>query len=196
MVMDMRHVERLKPIAPEILSVDATVLAQITERKNFYAGLDKHPAAMAMAGDRRAVVATNMRTTIAPRHGWELIEDNLLSGAYEWLVDDELIVRLSKTTPESRAEHVRALAGIQDTLFRTKPLAKAPREVLLIRLIGNPLDGEPTVDVAPVSPQGKVGVGIPLKAIAAASTDRIPNTKTPDKPSVTLPGVRRVAKSE
>jgi hypothetical protein len=191
MVIGRSLVERLKPIAPEILSEDAKAVARVAERKGFYAGLDKHPAAMAMAGDRRAVVATAMRATIAPRHGWVLIEDHFHSGAYEWIVGD-LIVRLSKTTPESREENAKALLGIQDPLFKTAPHPKAPREEVLIRLNVNPLAGPTTVDVVPVGPRGETGTAIPLKAIAAASTERIP-TKTPAKPGVTLSGVRRRA---
>lgn len=192
MVIERKLVECLEPIAAEILSEDAKAVAQVAERKGFYAGLDKHPAAMAMAGDRRAVVATAMRATIAPRHGWVLIEDHFHCGAYEWMVGD-LIVRLSKTTPEAREEQAKALLGISEPLFEAPPHPKAPRDVVLIRLNGNPLAGPTTVDVMPVGPRGETGSAVPLRALAAATTEHIPNTKTPAKPSVTLPGVRRRA---
>lgn len=191
MVIDAPLLDRLKPIAPDILSIDADAVAQVAKRRSVFAGLDKHPAAVAMAGERRAMVATAMRATIAPRHGWELIEDNLFSGAYEWLADD-LIVKLSKTTPESREQAPKALLGVQESLLPDRPLAKAPRETVLIRLMGNPLEGA-SVDIVPVGPNGTTGLPVSLTAIAAAKTDRIPNTGKPAKPSVTLPGVRRAS---
>lgn len=144
-----------------------------------------------MASERRAIVATEMRTTIAPEFGWTLIEDNLKCGAYEWLVSD-VVIRLSKTNRVARLEAVAALLGIQGALFEMAAHPSAPHDEVLIRLMGNAIDGA-SVDVVPVGQHGSVSTPLPLKAIAATQTGQIPNTGGPAKTSVTLPGTRRSA---
>lgn len=183
-------------MAAAILAEDVRASTQVAERKSVYASLDPQPAAVAMANERRAIVATAMRKEIAPAAGWTLIEDNLRSGAYEWIAADGVAVRLSKTTPESRLqEAAKALQGIQSELIEFAPPPEGQRETVLIRLMGNPLS-EASVDVIPVSRKGVRASAIPLKAIATMKTERFPDTSTPKKTSVTLPGVRHAAESE
>jgi hypothetical protein len=191
MISSPRLIELLQPAATSILSADATAIARLAERRSAFAGLDHQPVAAAMAGERRAIVATEMRTVIAPSLGWTLVEDNLACGAYEWLVSD-VAVRLSKTTRASRLEAAKALLGIQDTLFETTADPAGPRDEVLIRLMGNALK-EASVDVIPVGHDGSLSTAIPLKAIATVQVERIPSTDAPAKTSVTLPGTRRHA---
>lgn len=146
-----------------------------------------------MASERRAIVATEMRKTIAPELGWRLIEDNLPCGAYEWLVGS-VMIRLSKTNRESRLEAVAALLGIQAPLFEMAAHPSAPRDEVLIRLMGSAIDGA-NVDVVPMTQDGSISTPLPLKAIAATQTGQIPNTGVPEKTSVTLPGRRRSAET-
>lgn len=183
-------------MAAAILAADARATAQVAERKSIYASLDHQPAAAAMANERRAMVATEMRKEIAPGAGWTLVEDNLASGAYEWIADEGVAVRLSKTTPESRLkEAAKALQGVQSELIELPPPPEGPSETVLIRLMGNPLS-EVSVDVVPVRRKGVRASAIPLKAIATIKTERFRNGSTPTKPVVKLPGVRRAAESE
>ena len=156
-----------------------------------FAALDKQPAAAAMANERRAIVATAMRTTIAPAAGWTLIEDNFMSGAYEWLVGD-VVLRLSKTNRESRL--AAALQGVQVPLFESSAAPSAPRDEAMIRLMGSPINGA-SVDVVAIGMSGAVSTPLPLRAIAAMQTAKIPNTGAPAAPRVTLPRTRRSAES-
>lgn len=195
MVADERIINILKPVAAEILGADAEILADLLKRKSVYAGYDHQPGATAMANERRAHVATKMRTVIAPRYGWVLVEDHVASGAYEWRVDG-FTVRVSKTTPESRQEEAaKTLLAVQPSLFEILPVPATSTETVLIRLRGNPLT-RPTVDVISMHSKGAAPSAISLKAIAAANVERLPATSTPGKPRVTLPGVRRAAESE
>ena len=85
MISDLELVEVVQPAVAAVLDTDAVVLAQIAERRHVYASMDPQPAATAMALERRAFVATEMRKNIGPSCGWELIEEHLESGAYEWV---------------------------------------------------------------------------------------------------------------
>ena len=189
MISNERLIELLQPAASAILSADAAAIARLAERKSALAGLDHQPAAAAMASERRAIVATEMRATIAPALGWTLVEDNLSCGAYEWLIDD-VTIRLSKTTRASRLEAAKALLGIQGTLFKTTADPAGPGDEALIRLMGNALT-EASVDVVAVGQDGSLSTAISLKAIATVQVERIPSTGAPAKTSVTLPGTRR-----
>jgi hypothetical protein len=190
MLSDVALIELFRPAAAKILGVDATAIAQVAERKDSFAGLDHQPAATAMANERRAIVATEMRTTIAPELGWTLVEDNLQCGAYEWLAGD-VAVRLSKTTRASRMEDAKAQLGIQGSLFETTAAPTGPRDEVLIRLKGNVLKGT-KVDVVSVDRHGKLSTSFSLTTIAALETVRIRTVDTPPaKTSVTLPGTRR-----
>jgi hypothetical protein len=193
MVSDLRVIELLQPAVSEILSADAKAIAVLAQRKSDFAGLDSQPASTTMALERRARVATEMRTTIAPKLGWTLIEDNLPCGAYEWLAED-VVIRLSKTTRASRIEAFKACFGIQDTLFVTTASPAGPRDEVLIRLQGNALKGA-SIDAAAVRSDGHLSTTIPLKVIAAIQTSRITTVGEPEKTTVTLPGVRRSADS-
>jgi hypothetical protein len=186
-------IELLQPAASSILDVDARAVADLAARKGMFSGLDHQPAASAMAGERRAKVATEMRAKIAPGLGWVIIEDNLECGAYEWLADD-VVIRLSKTNRVSRLVSVAALLGVQAPLFPTVAEAAGPRDEVLIRLMGDPLTGA-SVDVASVRHDGGLSTAIPLKAIAAAQIDQVPNTGVPAKTTVALPGTRRPAET-
>jgi hypothetical protein len=194
-VISEPHLIRLlRPAAAPILEADATAITQLNQRKSVFSALDKQPAAAAMAGERRAMVATTMRKTIAPELNWELIEDNLQCGAYEWLVDG-VTVRLSKTTRASRQEAAKVLLGIQGELFSTVAHPGGPRDEVLIRLMGNVLVGA-SVDAVAVGANGDTsGAVIPLQAIAVAETVPIEGTREPATPKVTLPGVDLPAES-
>ena len=193
MVASEHLIELLQPAAAAILDADAAAVEQVAARRSTFAGLDHQPAAAAMAGERRAIVATKMRTDIAPGLGWELIEDNLICGAYEWLVGG-VTVRLSKTTRALRQEAAKALLGIQGVLFKTTADPAAPRDEVLIRLMGSALT-DASVDVVPVKQDGSLSTALPLKAIAAVQIARIPNTGAPAKTTVTLPETDRSIKS-
>jgi hypothetical protein len=190
MVASERLIELLQPAAPAILEADARAVAHVAERKHAFAALDKQPASAAMAGERRAIVATEMRTVIAPKLGWVLVEDHLKWGAYEWVVGDDILIRLSKTTRESRLEAVATLLGIQGALFETAPHPAAPRDQVLIRLMGNPLVGA-SVDVVPVARDERPTTALPLRAVAATQAVAIPNAGVPAKTTVSLPSTRR-----
>jgi hypothetical protein len=192
MLSEPQTIRLFAPAAAAILETDAKAIARLLERKTAFAGLDNQPAASAMAFERRAIVATEMRGVIAPELGWTLIEDNLACGAYEWLVGD-VLVRLSKTTRESRLEAV--LSGLEHTgvptpLFETVASPSGPRDEVLVRLMGNALKGA-TVDVVSISRNGERAFAIPLSDIAATQTKRMPDTGEQEKTSVTLPGTRR-----
>ena len=194
MVVSERVIELFQPAAAGILEADSRAVAHVAERKSAFAAWDKQPAAAAMASERRAIVATELRTTVAPSLGWMLVEDHLKCGAYEWIVDDDILVRLSKTTPDSRLEATAALLGLQYPLFETAPHPTAPRDEILIRLNGNPLVGT-SVDVLPVTRDGRAATALPLAAIAATRTVKLPNAGKPPTPTVRLPGSRRSRES-
>lgn len=187
----------MKPAAPRILAADEDAIAGLAPRASFFAGLDQQPAAVSLAAERRAVVASAMRAQIAPALGWELIEDHLASGGYEWLADGSVTVRLSKTTPESRREAARQqLLGVQPELEHF--LLPSPSrhtsvgEAILIRLNGDPL-GQAGVDVIAAGPKGPVGAAVSLRAIAEMQVEEIrPAAAKPAKPKVSLPGARPV----
>ena len=157
--------------------------------------MDSQPAATAMALERRAFVATEMRKTIAPSCGWELIEEHLESGAYEWVAGGTL-VRLSKTNRDSRLEDVKTslrLQGVQASLFKTSAHPGGPRDEVLLRLMGNALHGA-SVDAVALGPHGKLGQPIPLRLIAEMQVERVQPTSA-RKPNIKLPHKRQTEES-
>lgn len=191
MVATERLIRLVHPFAADFLGIDADAVKWVKENQRVYAGFDRQPVAAAAAMQRRAFVATEVRKLIETKMGWPLNEDKLPCGGYEWLPDG-LSVRLSKTTPESRLEETKALLGVQGELLGPSeaPIADDQREIVLIRLMGNPLE-KPTVDVVSLADSGRHGVAVPMSAIAAAAMDRLPSTGRPAKTSVTLPGRQR-----
>jgi hypothetical protein len=193
MIATEKMIDILRPAAPRILAIDEDAIAGLAQRRKFFAGLDQQPAAVALAAERRMLVATAMRAEIAPALGWELIEEYLDCGAYEWLVESSVTVRLSKTTPESRREAVtKQILGVQAELenFILPPPARSSSsdEAFLIRLNGDPL-GQAGVDVIAAGPKGPVGAAVSLRAIAEMQTEELrPAAATPSKPKVSLPG--------
>lgn len=195
MVATDRLIRLVQPIAADLLAIDASAIDWVKTNQSAYAGYDHQPAAAAAAMQRRAFVATEARKLIDKKLGWPLNEKTWPSGGYEWLPDG-VSVRLSKTTPESRLEETKALLGIQEELLgpTEAPLRNDSRELVLIRLMGSPLE-KPTLDVVSLADDGRHGVAVPMSAVAAANTDRLPSTGTPAKTTVTLPGDRRIAES-
>ncbi|MEA2201762.1 MAG: hypothetical protein QOI89_2358 [Solirubrobacteraceae bacterium] len=195
MISDPQLIDVVQPVVAALLDFDARALAQVAARRDVYANMDAQPAATAMALERRAVVATQLRKEIAPGCGWELITEHLESGAYEWLAGKTL-VRLSKTNRESRLEDVRAslgLQGVQDTLFDTAAQAGGPRDEILIRLMGNALHGA-SVDAVALGARGQLGTPIPLRTIAEMQVQRVVPATAP-KPRITVPGLGRTEDS-
>jgi hypothetical protein len=180
-----RTIALLAPAAAAILAADAKALELVRARKDQYALYDAQPAAAAMAGERRASVATTMRTSIAPRHGWALRTEHLESGAYEWDIEGGALLRLSKTTRESRQDAALASMGIQSVLFEMARPANSGADLLLVRLIGNPL-GVATVDVAHVDSHGRVLFRIPMVTIAKSLVVGTVELETPSA-TVDLP---------
>lgn len=195
MVATNRLIRLVQPFAADFLAIDADAIEWVKSNQRLYAGLDHQPVAAAAAMHRRAYVATGARKLIASKMGWPLNDDTLPCGGYEWL-PESVSVRLSKTTPESRLEEAKALLGVQSELLLPDeaPPRENQREIVLIRLMGNPLT-RPTVDVVSLADKGRHGVAVPMSAIASANTERLPSTGTPTKTSVTLPGERRIAES-
>ncbi len=194
MVITKRQIEVFIPVAAGITASDARAIERVKERKGLYAGLDPQPAAVAMASERRALVATDMRRDIAPEAGWTLIDDNLPNGAYEWQGPRGEFIRLSKTTPESRKlEAAKSFQGIQEELIVPPPPPAGLREEILIRLMGDPLK-DPTVDIVCVGRKGVRSSAVSVAAIAKMQTERFPG-KAPAKTTVTLPGTRRIAET-
>ncbi len=193
-VNDARLIKALQPVAADILSEDAAAGTEIATRKRGLAGLDNHGISSSVAMERRSRVGTALWKTIAPRAGWTLIEKYHPSGAYEWHFE-ELAIRLSKTTPESRlADAAKHFHGPQGALFEMQPVPGEKRPTILVRLVGNPLEDNAKVDAIWADVKG--ARPIPLKAIAMSAVDRLPATATPPAtPTVTLPGVRRDAES-
>jgi len=193
MVISKRLINQLHPLAADTLGFDAAAIEHVKARQGDYARYDHQPGAAALAMERRAYVATELRKLIETKLGWPLNEKTLPCGGYEWLPDGWSI-RLSKTTPESRREDTLALLGIQEELLppAQTPASDEEREVVLIRLKGNPLI-RPSIDVLSLSSDGAHGTAVPLSAIAAANIDRLPITGKPAKATVTLPGDQRSA---
>ncbi|HET8955249.1 MAG TPA: hypothetical protein VFN18_06275 [Solirubrobacterales bacterium] len=191
MVISKRLITQLQPIAADVLGFDAAAIAHLKQRQGDYAGYDYQPGASALAMERRAFVATEMRKLIEAKLEWPMNQKSLPCGGYEWLPDGWSI-RLSKTTPESRREDTLALLGIQEELLppSVSPTPDDEREIVLIRLRGNPLL-RPKVDVLSLSSDGVHGTAVPLSAIAAANIDRLPSSGKPAKTTVTLPGDQR-----
>ena len=193
MVATEKMIEIVRPAAAGILAVDGDAIAELQSRRGFFSGKDQQPAAVALAAERRMILATAMRAEIAPALGWELIEEHLGCGAYEWLVDGSVTVRLSKTTPESRREAVtKQILGVQPELehFILPPPARhsSTDEAILIRLNGDPL-GQASIDIIAAGPKGPVGAPVSLRAIAEIETKEIrPAAAAPSKPKVSLPG--------
>jgi hypothetical protein len=193
MVATEKMIDIVRPAAPRILAIDGDAIAGLSRRRKLFAGVDQQPAAVALAAERRMLVATAMRAEIAPALGWELIEEHLDCGAYEWLVDGSVTVRLSKTTPESRrATAAKQILGVQPELehFILPPPARSSlgEEAFLIRLNGDPL-GQASVDVIAAGPKGPVGAAVSLRAIAEMEAEEIrPAASAPSKPKVSLPG--------
>lgn len=177
------------PIAADILEADANAVADIVSRRTRYEAYDFQPSATAMATERRAAVATALRAKVGPSVGWELNAEAYESGGYEWVIDGGEVVRLAKTTPESRRHRVFASAGIQDTLF-TQPKPIGGGEILLIRLNGNPLHAA-SVDVVNIDPTGKPWNSVDMKHLAELAVSAIPR-KAPPKPTVGLPDHLRI----
>ncbi len=196
MISDPKLIEVVQPAVAALLDSDARAIAQVAARREVYTSMDPQPAATAMALERRALVATEMRKDIAPSCDWQLIEEHLESGAYEWLAGDTL-VRLSKTNRESRLEDVKAalgLQGVQGTLFNTSAHAAGPRDEILIRLMGNALRGA-SINAVALGAQGELGSPIPLQRIAEMQVERVVPVSTP-KPRITVPGVRRIERTD
>lgn len=194
MVATERVIHLIQPIATGLLDIDAAGIARVKARRSDFAEYDRQPGEAALAMERRAYVVTEARKLIAAEVGWPLNEKKLPCGGCEWLPDG-VSVRLAKTTPESRREEAKALLGIQGELDLGIP-APAPddqRETILIRLMGN-LD-RPRIDVLSLADDGLHGTAIPLSAIASANIERLPSTGAPTKPSVTLPGDRRISET-
>jgi hypothetical protein len=193
MVATEKMIDIVTPAAPRILAVDEDAISGLARQRKIFAGADQQPAAVSLAALRRMLVATAMRVEIAPALGWELIEEYLDCGAYEWLVDGSVTVRLSKTTPESRREAVtRQILGVQPELenfiFPAPVRRSSSDEAILIRLNGDPL-GQPSVDVIAAGPKGPVGAAVSLRAIAEMGIEEIrPAAPAPSKPKVSLPG--------
>ena len=184
MLSDACLIELFAPVAAAILGIDAQAVTRVAARKGEFAGLDRQPSAVAMASERRAIVATELRKVIAPEAGWALIPDHLMCGAYEWLYQGTTI-RLSKTNRESRREAAIALLQAQGVLFEMPAQLPATGDEVLIRLNGDAARGW-SVDVVSVGPRGQTFTAISLKAIAEAQTDQI-SYPAPSKTSVALP---------
>jgi hypothetical protein len=171
MISPALALQLLAPAASAILEADANALSAIKARSDEFVLWDPQPASVVMANQRRAAVATAMRTTIAPRHGWELRTEHLESGAYEWELEPGVVLKLSKTTRESRQEAALAAAGVQ-TLFDLPRSANASDEVLLVRLEGNAMR-LPVIDLAHIDSRGRVRYYIPMQTIAASAVEQI-----------------------
>jgi hypothetical protein len=188
-------IELLAPAAAAILAADADAVAAIKSRKDELIILDSQPAAAAMANERRARVATRMRTEIAPRHDWTLRDEHLSYGAYEWELPHGVVLRLSKTTPASRQEAALSSMGIdvQASLFPLPRTVDDADDVILLRLNGNALYST-TVDVANVDARGEVEFRLLLKTIAKSAAAQMP---APAKPQtkVELPADQRQQRS-
>ncbi len=177
----------LAPAADAILAIDADAIQRIKSRRDELVLLDSQPAAAAMANERRAIVATRMRTDIAPRHGWTLRPEHYACGAYEWELGDGVVLRLSKTTPASRQEAALSSMGVdvQSTLFPLPRASDDMDDVILLRLNGNVLYS-PTVDAANVDSRGEVEFRIPMPTIASTVVSQLPATAKPQT-TVELP---------
>src|SRR5262249_13171158 len=141
MISQARLLEVVTPIAPIVLGADARAIGRLAPRKAEFADLDWQPVAATLANARRAYVATDMRSSMAT-FAWDLNDEHLASGKYEWLKPD-VAMRLSKTTPRSRAEDAAAalgLQGVQGGLFATTADADTERDTFLVRLMGNVFD--------------------------------------------------------
>ena len=195
MVATEKMIRIVRPAAARILAVDQDAMKGISRRRRLFAAADQQPAAVAIAAERRMLVATAMRAEIAPALGWELIEEHLDSGAYEWLVGGSVTVRLSKTTPESRREAAKQLLGVQPELehflLPPPPRPTSIEETILLRLNGDPF-GQAVVDVVAAGPKGPVGPAVSLRAIAEMQAEefRSAAASTPGKPRVSLPGAQ------
>lgn len=182
------------PAAAALLEADADAIRCVTDRRDEFVLLDPQPAATAMAARRRAEVATKLRTQIAPRQGWSLRSEHLAAGAYEWETEDGVLVRLSKTTRESRQEAALASLSVQASLFELPRVASDAEDILLMRLNGNPLM-TPSMDVAQVTPSGEVVYRIAVATIARSTTEPVAGTNVPST-QVRLPGEKRRANGQ
>lgn len=195
MVSSARVIALLRPVAPEILAADDAAIAKLNGRKAELAGLDRQPAAASLAFERRAIVGTRMRRSIAPSFDWEQADDDR-AGAYAWRTADrigDVIIRMAKTTAESRREDAKALLGIQDTLFELPAHPESEGDVVLIRLMGGVFTGA-SVDVVAVGARGALGPAIPLRAIASGAASQLLTGRVPQKTGIRLPpgiGIRR-----
>ncbi|MCK9250333.1 MAG: hypothetical protein M0P31_15340 [Solirubrobacteraceae bacterium] len=147
-----RFIAILSPVAPTLLSADAHALAQVRERRDVYAVQDRAVMAQAVAMERRMLVATAARQQISG-NGWTFDDEYEAAGGYRWLVDDDAIVRLSKTTREKRASKSAAYQPMLDG-FREDELDHPDRETILIRLDGEPL-GDARVTAALLKDDGR-----------------------------------------
>lgn len=188
-------IELIRPGATDILGIDAQAVQQTGGRKEAFAGLDRQPAATAMAAERRAIVATELRSVIAPKLGWTLIEDYVKCGAYEWIAGS-VTIRLSKTTRAMRLEELGHTMppNIQGTLFKMAAHQAGPRDEVLIRLMGGVFT-TPYVDVVSRQPNGELGHPISLKYIAESQTTPLPSSGSPLKARLSIPGVQRPAET-
>jgi len=195
MVIDSELLDLIQPAAPEILGIDAGAVAKVASKREEFKGLDWQPVATASAGQRRAIVATAMKEKMGPNFRWVLREEHLSSGAYEWIVGDYL-VKLSKSTPESREAARGRLAGVQDQLFSMAPPAGTQKGTVLVRLMGNPLTTA-SVDIVPVSAKGIIGSPIPMSALAQANVEHLrPAAPEVPAPRVSLPRVSRTSRAD
>lgn len=184
------------PMADRLLAIDASAVTEVLERRPYFAAMDAQPGAAAMAMVRRGSVATAMRPLCAEQPDWKLRKDHLASGAYEWEVGDDVLVRLSKTTKETRRDREQVLAApvADSTLFGEREVARESRDVVLIRLDGNPLH-RVSVSVALLKPSGKVAFAVSLQAIAKVNAERLVGEQVAPKTDIRLPqdGRRRAS---
>jgi hypothetical protein len=168
----------LSPAAADILAVDADAIRRLSPQQDEFALCDHQPTAAAVANFRRAIVATAMRTKIAPRLGWTFRDQHFESGQYEWEVGGGVVVRLSKTTKETRQTAVLAAMGVQTSMF---PLPEPPTDtddVILVRLNGS-VFANPTIDAASLNAAGNVEYHYNMKTIAKATVETVRPAEAP-----------------
>ncbi|MFA4927651.1 MAG: hypothetical protein WC558_03990 [Patulibacter sp.] len=190
MLSQTRFTGILAPVADAILAADAVAVAEVLRRREYFAAMDRQPGSAAMAMERRGSVVTAVRGLCAGQSDWKLRRTHLSSGAYEWEVGDDGLVRLSKTTKESRQEQVLSQPVADTTLFGEDEVVREDRDVILIRLDGNPLSGV-SVSAALLKPSGKVHFSVPLQAIAKSTADDLVQDRTAPKTDIRLPQVER-----
>lgn len=143
------QVHAIQVLAPHVLDIVALhdeVNGRIVSRRREFVALDSHQRKVRTSAERRAHVATGMRALLDGADGWSLRRDYLDSGRYEWDVEDDLAVRLAKRLPVD--EQPPALTTASMKLFEEDAGPRLERDRLLIRLLGDPLYGSASIDVA------------------------------------------------